>query len=134
MRYKKDSFLFATPDFNQFQTNAQASQEIERAEWFIHVKHVRVSSQSPRQLDPLLHAAGDFARISFFKSFQPYQFDIVVNFLPALTGGFIEQAKSDIVFHIQPGKDTVLLKDEDASRVRTIDRFVVNQHLATRGL
>src|SRR5260370_14467304 len=73
---KQDRFLFALPDPNELGAHLQASEKIERAEWFVHVNDVGIGSESPRDLDPPAHAAGKFVRRSVLKSTHSHHVDV----------------------------------------------------------
>src|SRR5260370_8017748 len=67
---KQDRFLFALPDPNEIGAHLQASEKIERAEWFVHVNDVGIGSESPPDLAPLPHPPPTLTPITLLNSTQ----------------------------------------------------------------
>src|SRR5947209_3632767 len=73
---KQDRFLFALPDPNEVGAYFQASEEIERAEWLVHVNDVGIGGECARDFRLLAHAAGKFVRIRSRKSAETDHVDV----------------------------------------------------------
>ena len=61
-------FRACAPDLQQLGLHVLARLRVERGERLVHQQHDRIRRQRPRQVDPLLHAAGQLRRIVALES------------------------------------------------------------------
>ena len=133
VRHEEDGLAFALPDAREVRAHLQARDEVQRAKRFVHVDDVRVGGERAGDFDPLLHAAGQFARIGPLEAAQADHLDVVRDNPGPLGVRLLEQAEPDVVLHGEPRKDAVLLKDENAPRVRAVDGLAFDHDVPARG-
>ena len=63
------------PDLQQLGLHELARLGVERGERLVHQQHQRIGRQRPRQVDALLHAAGQLRRIVALEAGEPDQLD-----------------------------------------------------------
>lgn len=63
-----DGELTFRPQLKEISAQGFGSQHVERREWLVHQKYVRMNNQPARKADTLAHTARQFARIGGFKA------------------------------------------------------------------
>ena len=71
----------ARPDLEELRLHVLARLRVERGKRLVHQQHHRIRRQRPRQVDPLLHAAGELGRVVPLEAAEPDQLDEVVGAL-----------------------------------------------------
>src|SRR6202022_174250 len=132
VRDEKNRFLFALPDAHEIGAHLHAGKEIERAKRFVHVDDVRICGKGARNFHALTHAAGKLARVGIFKAVQAHHVDVTGNRAFSLGRPKPAQTEPDILDHVQPRENAVLLENKNAPRVRTRHGLSIHQHF-TRG-
>ena len=66
-----DRLAQLAPQREQIVVEAEARDLVERRERLVHQKNIRIGDERPRQRDPHLHAAGQFAREGVGKFGEP---------------------------------------------------------------
>jgi alkanesulfonate monooxygenase len=122
------------PDVEQNLLHHGARLRIERAEGLVHQQHPRLVDQNPRDLDALLHPAGQLRRIKRLEAGKTDQLQDGIGGAVALGAGDAAHlwAEGHVVPHPFPRKQGVLLKHHAAVRARPHDRLSVDRELARR--
>jgi len=68
-----------------------------------------------------------------FQSLRAHHFYVMSDALPPFRCRQMEEAESDVAFYGEPGKDSALLKDENAPRVGSVDGFPIDLDLSAGG-
>ena len=71
-----DGAVEAVLDLHQLILHVVADQRIERAERLVHQQHLGIGRERPGEADPLLHAAGELARILVLETLQADHIDL----------------------------------------------------------
>ena len=117
------------PDLQQLVLELLAGERVERAERFVHQQDVGVVGEHARDGDALLHAAGKLARIARCGLLQADELQI-------LRGGRLDLAarelalprpERDVVAHVHPGKQRVILKHHAAIAARPRNRAAAHR-------
>src|SRR6185312_7141144 len=109
-------------------------QVVEGAERLVHEQHVRLGGQRAGDLYPLPHAAGELPGKGITETGEAHHLDVVLHQLGPLRRVRPLDAEADVVLHVEPGKDPVLLEDEDVARVGLRHDLVLDADLAGRRL
>ena len=82
--------------------------------------------------DTLAHSAGELVNVAVLKFSQMHQAQIVLRLLAALGFGqaFHLHAEFDVLPDREPGKQSVLLEDQDAVGARALNGIAIHQDLA----
>jgi len=130
VRDEEDRFLFALPNAHEIGAHFQAGEKVERAERFVHIDDLRIGGERASDLDALTHSAGKLVRVGVFKTSQTDHADIARDRLVALALSLFAQTEADVLMHVQPGKNAVLLKNENATRIGRDYGFSFDQDIA----
>ena len=121
------------PDTRELVLHLAAGLRVQGGERLVHEQHVRLGRQNPRDLDPLFHAAGQFARKFVAVAVEAHQLQQALGDIALL--GLVQTADSrpeqDIVPGREPGhQGIVALEYDPAIGTRTAHRFAAVQRLA----
>jgi hypothetical protein len=112
-----------------------AGLRIESRKRFIHEQNTGLRSQGARNGYPLPHPSGKLVNVTIAKAIQMDELQILLGALPAYAASQAHHvhAKLDILTNRKPGKQTMLLKDENAIRSRPGYHLVIHVDLAVSG-
>ena len=137
------------PDLDQLALHGGAGVGVERGERFVHQQHLRLVGEHARDLDALLHAAGQLGRMLVILAPQPDEVEIAVRPLEPLGARQPAHAQSelDVAERRQPRIERVVaLEHHAAVRAGALDglagdldftgrsRLEPGQHVEHRGL
>jgi hypothetical protein len=86
VRDEKDGLARGAPDAQQFSLQRLPRLRIECCEWLVHQQHFRIVGQTAGDRDALLHAAGEFVRVTVGEGREADQIEIMPRDLAALFG------------------------------------------------
>src|SRR5450755_157561 len=136
MGHEDDGLAGRSPDPQQFIAHGHAGLFVERGERLVHQQYRRILHQAARDRDPLLHAAGQFMRMTFAEAVETHELQGFFRLDAALFSGNAaqRQRKFDVLFGGQPRKQARLLEHHaDPVWVGNVDRCAVDQN-RPRGL
>ena len=73
----KRTVFFRLPDADEVAAHLQPGDEVERAEWLVHVDDFGAGGEGSGDLDSLAHAAGKLARVTVLKAGEADHIDVV---------------------------------------------------------
>src|SRR5712691_7652141 len=132
VRDEENRLLLRLPDAQQLATHLQSRDGVERAERLIEVENVWIHRQSARHLEPLLHPAGQLARIRLLESLQADELHVARDAIVLLAIAQTKETETDVLLDREPRKDAALLKHEDPSRIGLRHGHAVDRHRTFR--
>ena len=117
---ENDGQAGSRPDLDQFVLQPFAGHRVERAEGFVHQHDFGIIGEHAGNGNALLHAARKLVRIDVGKILQTDEFGETIRRLADFGLGPPPRlrAEADIVADVEPGKQTIVLKDHAAARAR----------------
>src|SRR2546423_3965725 len=121
-----------TPDALEFIVQKVAGLRIERGKGLIHQENVRFGGEGARDGNTLSHATRKLVDVALLEFCEVDQPKIMLGLLMALGlwNALHLHAEFYVLSHGQPGKQTMILEDQDAIGSRALDRIAVYQNLA----
>src|SRR5882757_1374714 len=115
------------PQALQLLLQSESGQRIQRAQRLIQQEQFGTVDEGAGDGGALSHAARNLMWPRRFETDQTHAVNLLLNafllFLPRYRGR--AERKLDVLLHRQPGKQTVLLKDDAARKVRTRDGLIL---------
>ena len=125
----------ALPDVEDELLHRFAGERIERPQRLVHEHQFGIGGQRAGDADALLHAAGQLVDCAPGEVLQPDQPELFHRHLapPGGRDATHAQAELDVVYHVEPGHQGVLLEHDAAIGARTVDRVAVELDRAFGG-
>ena len=127
--------LAVVPDVQHLRAEGLGGQRVHLAEGLVHEQDLGVDRQRAGHAHPLLHAAGQLARVGLAKAFEPDHADGAARLLAGR--GLVEAQRSQDHRHVpldgQPGEEREALEDDGDPRIDALERRPVVEDLAAAG-